>query len=92
MSLQMVEGTYVLCKIQIFQNSGLADENHLIQEIVLVFGNYCNVVTNFSQRQNAVGSECIVSYGEIIAFGELRIFAVISQHNYDVYINGNKNQ
>ena len=39
MSLQMVEGAYALCKIQIFQNSGLVDENHLIQEIVLVFGN-----------------------------------------------------
>ena len=39
MSLQMVEGAYALCKIQIFLNSGLADENHLIQEIVLVFGN-----------------------------------------------------
>ena len=39
MSLQMVEGTYGICKMTIFQTSELADDKHLMREIVLVFGN-----------------------------------------------------
>ena len=38
MSLQMVEGTYGICKMQIFQTSELADDKHLMREIVLVLG------------------------------------------------------
>ena len=39
MSLQMVEGTYGISKMLIFQTSELADDKHLMREIVLVFGN-----------------------------------------------------
>ena len=77
-------------KYKYFRIQGLQTKIISYRKLFLYLGT--NVVTNFSQRQNAVGSECVISYGEIIAFGELRIFAVISQHNYDVYINGNKNQ
>ena len=34
MSLQMVEGTYGICKMQIFQTSELADDKHLMREIL----------------------------------------------------------
>ena len=78
-------------KYKYFRIQGLQKKIISYRKLFLYLGT--NVVTNFSQRQNAVGSECVISYGEIIAFGELRIFAgFISQHNYDVYINGNTNQ